>query len=210
MKLPRCQVYHVYAPSEDGKRAAVVQGKVSALLHRVNQGDRQAESELISGLHRELRRLAAGYLRTNRPNHTLQPTALVNEAYMKMLGSEKVTWQNRAHFFGVAARAMRQILIDYARARQTEKRGGDAGTLQLDESLVFDKARPSELLALDTALDHLREEDERAHRIVELRFFGGLTVEETAEVMGISPRTVKRTWSFGRAWLRAQLAAGGM
>lgn len=175
----------------------------------MNAGDKDAESKLISGLHRELKHLAAGYLRSNRPNHTLQPTALVNEAYLKMLGGQKINWQNRAHFFGVAARVMRQVLIDYARARQAEKRGGDVDAMQLDEAIVFDKGRPSEFLALDAALDRLKREAPRAHQIVELRFFGGLSVEEAAEVMGISPRTVKRTWSFGRAWLRAELAVEG-
>lgn len=180
---------------------------ISALLQKVNTGDKGAEDELLTGLYRELRRLAAGYLRGDRLDHTLQPTALVNEAYVKMLGSQKVSWQNRAHFFGVAARAMRQILIDHARARMTDKRGGGVDLLQLDEALVFDKGRPSELLALNDALDLLEREVPRAHRIVELRFFGGLSIEETAEVMGLSARTVKREWSFGRAWLRGELAA---
>lgn len=190
-----------------GARAIVVHGKITVLLQKVNAGDKTAEAELINNLHRELKRLAASHLRKNRPNHTLQPTALVNETYLKMLGGKKVSWQNRAHFFGVAARVMRQILIDYARARQAEKRGGSAVMLQLDEALAFAKGRPSELLALDAALDRLKVEEPRAHQIVELRFFGGLSVEEAAEVIGVSARTVKRTWSFGRAWLRAELGA---
>ena len=126
---------------------------------------------------------------------------------MKLLGGQRVSWQNRAHFFGVAARVMRQILIDYARARKTDKRGGGVDFLQLEEELVFDKGRPSELLAMDDALNRLEREAPRAHRIVELRFFGGLSIKETAEVMGLSARTVKREWSFGRAWLRVELAA---
>ena len=179
---------------------------ISVLLQKVNDGDKSAEDELVTDLYRELRRLAAGYLRTDRRDHTLQPTALVNEAYVKMLGRQKVTWQNRAHFFAVAARVMRQILIDYARARNTDKRGG-GDFMQLEESLVFDKGRPSELLALDEALIRLEGEAPRTHQIVELRFFGGLSIDETAEVMSISARTVKREWSFGRAWLRGELAA---
>ena len=188
-------------------RPRSVQGKISALLQKVNEGDKNAEDELLTGLYRELRRLAAGYLRRDRREHTLQPTAPVNEAYMKMLGGQRISWQNRAHFFAVAARVMRQILIDYARARKTDKRGGGVDFLQLDEALVFDKGRPSELLALDDALDRLEREDPRAHQIVELRFFGGLSIKETAEVMGLSARTVKREWSFGRAWLRTELGA---
>ncbi|MDA0205867.1 MAG: sigma-70 family RNA polymerase sigma factor [Acidobacteria bacterium] len=180
---------------------------ISALLQKVNAGDKSAEDELLTGLYRELRRLAAGCLRGDRRDHTLQPTALVNEAYVKMLGSQKVSWQNRAHFFGVAARVMRQILIDYARARMTEKRGGGVDFLQLDEALVFNKGRPSELLALDDALARLESEVPRSYKIVELRFFGGLSIEATAEVMGLSARTVRREWSFGRAWLRTELAA---
>ena len=184
-----------------------MEGKISALLQKVNAGDKRAEDELLAGLYRELRHLAAGYLRRDRREHTLQPTALVNEAYVKMLGGQKVSWQNRAHFFGVAARVMRQILIDYARARKTDKRGGGVDFLQLEEDLVFDKGRPSELLALDDALDLLEREDSRTHKIVELRFFGGLSIKETAEVMGLSARTVRREWSFGRAWLRTELGA---
>jgi len=123
-----------------------------------------------------------------------------------MLGGQRVSWQNRAHFFGVAARAMRHILIDYARARKTDKRGGGIDVLQLEEELVFEKGRPSELLALDDALDRLEQECPRAHQIVELRFFAGLSIKESAEVTGLSARTVKREWSFGRAWLRTELA----
>ena len=145
---------------------------------------------------------------TNIRGPGIKPCAIASRtAYVKMLGGQKVSWQNRAHFFGVAARAMRQILIDYARARKTDKRGGDVDFLQLEEELVFDKGRPSELLALDDALDRLEREDSRTHKIVELRFFGGLSIKETAEVMGLSARTVRREWSFGRAWLRAELGA---
>ena len=184
-----------------------MQGEISALLSKVNAGDKIAEDELFKGLHHELRRLAAGYLWGDRRDHTLQPTALVNEAYVKMLGGQRVSWQNRAHFFGVAARAMRHILIDYARARKAEKRGGGVDFLQLEEELVFDKGRPSELLALDDALDRLEQECPRVHQIVELRFFAGLSIKESAEVTGLSARTVKREWSFGRAWLRSELTA---
>lgn len=179
--------------------------QITALLHRTKAGDKQAESELISSLYSELKRLAGAFLRGNRPNHTLQPTALVNEAYIKMMGAQKISWQDRAHFFAVSARVMRQILIDHARARVAEKRGGNLEILHLEEGMPFERARPVDLIAVNQALDRLEDNDPRVHRVVELRFFGGLSVEETAEVMDISTRTVKREWSLGRAWLLGEL-----
>jgi RNA polymerase sigma factor (TIGR02999 family) len=182
--------------------------EITVLLQRVNGGDRSAREELASRLQSELRRLAASYLRRNRPDHTLQPTALVIEAYLKMFGASPVEWQDRAHFFAVAARAMRQILVDHARAKQAEKRGGGVPLVHLEEDQLLDRGRPAEILALDEAMHLLKSKDDRTHAVVELRFFGGLSVEETAEAMEISPRTVKREWGIGRAWLRRQLQSG--
>ena len=180
-------------------------GDVTLLLNRVQRGDKQAESNLITAVYAELRRMAARHMRRERPGHTLQTTALVHEAYLKLIDQKGANWQNRAHFFAVAARVMRRILVDYARNRLAEKRGGGQPRLPLDEALVFSKEKSGELLALDEALERLEEKDERVHRVIELRFFGGLSVEETAEVLGIATRTVKRDWSFGRAWLRGEL-----
>ncbi len=179
---------------------------LTRLLKRVQRGDREAESSLFEAAYRQLRRMAGARLRHERAGHTLQPTALVNEAYLKLISQKGATWQNRAHFFAVASQVMRRIMVDYARNRLAEKRGGGQAPLPLDEALVFSKEKSAELVALDEALERLEQKDERAHRVVELRFFGGLSVEETAEVLGIAPRTVKRDWSFGRAWLRGQLA----
>lgn len=182
-------------------------GEITVLLRRAKTGDKEAESMLMGELYGELRRLAGSYLRANRPNHTLQPTALVNEAYIKLMGGQQVSWQDRTHFFAVAARAMRQILIDHARRLMAEKRGGDVEVVSLEKGMPFERARSVELLAVNQALDRLAEKDPRVHQVVELRFFGGLSVEETAEAMGISPRTVRREWSLGRAWLLGELGS---
>ncbi len=188
--------------------AKMRKGKVTLLLERVGDGDVQAKAELVDALYVELRRLAVRQLRSDRRNHTLQATALVHEAYLKMLGGAKVRFRNRAHFFAIAARAMRQVLVDYARARLTEKRGGDFRLVRLEEATVFDRGQPREILELGAALEKLEALDPRAHQVVELRFFGGLSVEETAEALDVSPRTVKREWNLGRAWLRGELGAG--
>ena len=180
-------------------------GEVTVLLNRLQGGDKQAEGELITCVYRELKTLAAAYMKRERSDHTLQPTALVNEAYLRLTGQKTVAWQDRAHFFAVAARVMRRILVDYARNRLAQKRGAGADAISLDEAFIFTAGRSGELLALDEALDRLAEQDRRTHRVIELRFFGGLSVEETAEVLEISSRTVKREWSFGRAWLRGEL-----
>jgi RNA polymerase sigma factor (TIGR02999 family) len=151
-------------------------------------------------------------MRGERPDHSLQPTALVHEAYLRLIQQERVEWRNRAHFFGVAAQLMRRILVDHARARLTAKRGAAEPAVQLDESSVFAEERSAELVALDEALQRLAQFDPRLERIVELRFFGGLPVEDTAEVLGISTRTVKRDWNAAKAWLRGdmtQKAVGG-
>ena len=179
--------------------------QVSALLLRWSNGDEAALEELTPIIYSDLRRLAAWLLRGERPGHTLQATALVNEAYLRLAGDQKATWQNRAHFFAVASRVMRHILVDYARQHGRAKRGGGAKLLQLDEVLIFAPEVSSDLLALNSALELLGETDRRKSRVVELRYFGGLTVEETAEVLQISPNTVMRDWDMAKAWLRREM-----
>ncbi len=168
--------------------------------------DRQSLDSLLPVVYQELRRVAAGYLRRERPGQTLQPTALVHEAYLRLMKDRPGRWQNRAHFCAIAAHSMRQILIERARARNALKRGGKAPRLTLDERLLAGAGgRPFDLLALDEALERLAALDPEQARLVELRFFGGLTVEETAEAMTISPATVKRHWAVARAWLAREL-----
>jgi RNA polymerase sigma factor (TIGR02999 family) len=169
--------------------------------------DRQSLDTLLPIVYQELRRLAASYLRRERPGATLQPTALVHEAYMRLMKDRPDRWQNRAHFCAIAAHSMRQILIERARARHALKRGGGGPRITLDESLVAGAEPSVDLVALDQALERLQAMDPDQARIVELRFFGGLTVEETAEAMGISPATVKRHWAVARAWLARELAS---
>jgi RNA polymerase sigma-70 factor (ECF subfamily) len=176
-------------------------GEVTQLLAQLRAGDRDAESKLMPLVYVELRRLAAYYMRGERADHTLQPTALVHEAYIRLIKLKKVDWQSRSHFFATAATAMRRILVDYARAHGAHKREGLRDAISLDEALVVSPARSSQLLALDDALDRLAKLDARKGKIVELRFFGGLSEEETGTVLGISARTVKRDWQFARAWL---------
>lgn len=181
-------------------------GEITQLLAELKSGNREAEAKLVPLVYDELRRLAAHYMRQERRDHTLQATALVHEAYLRLVGQRDVNWQSRAHFFGVAAQLMRRILVDYARARQTDKRGAGLQKASLEEALLFSDEQSGELLALDEALDRLAERDPRQSRIVELRFFAGLTVEETAEVLAISPKTVKRDWSVARAWLHGEIS----
>ena len=182
--------------------------EVTALLRDWSGGDRAALERLMPIVYQELRRLAASYLRVERPDHTLQPTALVHEAYLRLVEQRGVSWQNRAHFFGIAAQMMRRILVDHARRRQAAKR--DAKALRLQTSWDGgESGRDPELLALDQALCGLESLDARQARIVELRFFGGLTVEETAEVAGVSPATVKREWRTARAWLAREIRPAG-
>ena len=180
---------------------------VTRLLDDLSAGKEHALDELLPLVYRELRRRAASYLRRERQNHTLQPTALVNEAFLKLVEQRNVRWQNRAHFFGVAAQAMRRILVDHARTHGRIKRGGAGPQVTLDEAMIAAESRSIDLLALDEALERLSALDERQARVVELRFFGGLSVEETAEVLHISPATIKREWSMAKAWLHAQLSA---
>jgi RNA polymerase sigma factor (TIGR02999 family) len=167
--------------------------------------DRQSLDSLLPLVYQELRRLAASYLRRERPGQTLQPTALVHEAYLRLMKDKPDRWQNRAHFCAIAAHSMRQILIERARARGALKRGGGGPRVTLDEALLAGGERTIDLVALDEALERLAAMDAEQARLVELRFFGGLTVEETAEAMNISPATVKRHWTVARAWLAREL-----
>jgi RNA polymerase sigma-70 factor, ECF subfamily len=182
-------------------------GEVTRLLIGLRTGDASAQEKLVPLVYKELRKLAARYMRHERPGHTLQPTALVHEAYIRLTGIHSIDWQNRAHFFAVAAQLMRRILIDGARAQQAHKRGGDYVSVTLDEALAASPADSERLIALDEALTRLAELDLRQARIVELRFFAGLTEEETAHVLDISPRTVKRDWRLAKAWLYGQLTS---
>jgi RNA polymerase sigma-70 factor (ECF subfamily) len=178
---------------------------VTALLGQLAKGDDAAASKLIPIVYDELRRLAAGYMRRERPDHTLQPTALVHEAYVKLTEQRVTDWRGRAHFFGIAAQIMRRILIDHARGHLRDKRGGGMIPVPLDEAVVFSPEQSSELVRLDASLERLAKLDPRQSRIVELRFFGGLTVEQTAELLGISAKTVKRDWSMAKAWLHGDM-----
>lgn len=180
-------------------------GELTALLERYRRGDREAEAELFSKVFAELRRLAAHYLRGERPDHTMQPTALVNEAYLRLVGQRDKEWANRSHFVAVAACVMRQVLIDFARRAKAEKRFSGAPTVSLDEGLIGATYDPGTVIDLDLALTRLAEYDPRQARVVELRYFAGLTVDEVASLMGVSVRTVKREWTLARAWLRGEL-----
>ena len=184
----------------DAARADVTQ-----LLQQWSNGQEQALDRLLPQIHDELRTLAASYLRRERPDHTLQPTALVNEAFLKLVDQRAVKWQNRAHFFGIAAQAMRRILVDHARAHAASKRGGAMRKVPLDDAIMIGGVPDVDLLALDQALTRLAALDPQQSRVVELRFFGGLTTEETAEVMHISPATIGREWRMAKAWLSAEL-----
>jgi RNA polymerase sigma factor (TIGR02999 family) len=178
---------------------------VTELLLQWRAGDEQAREQVMVLVYAELRRRAAAYLRRERGGHTLQPTALVHEAYLRLMKDRPERWQNRAHFCAIAAHSMRQILIERARARGALKRGGAQPRITLHEGIVAGESRPIDLVALDDALERLEKLDAEQARLVELRFFGGLTIEETAEAMGISPATVKRHWTVARAWLAREL-----
>ena len=180
--------------------------RVTALLKAWGDGDQAALQALLPLVEQELHRLAAHYMRGERPGHTLQPTALVNEAYLRLVDVAHVRWQNRAHFLAVAARMMRRILVDMARAKGYQKRGGRAPVVPLDDVDVAAPAAPTDLVALHDALDALAAVDARKAQVVELRYFGGLTVEETADVIGVSPETVMRDWKFAKAWLLRELS----
>lgn len=179
--------------------------QVTRLLHSWGAGDEAALEKLTPLIYAELHRLARGYMRREREGHTLQTTALINEAFVKLIDWKSAKWQNRAHFFGISARLMRQILVSYARAHHSSKRGGEAERMELDEELVPAKAG-RDVVAVDDALKSLEELDPRKARIVELRFFGGLGTRETAEVMKLSTRTVELEWSLAQAWLLRELS----
>ncbi|HZO57676.1 MAG TPA: sigma-70 family RNA polymerase sigma factor [Bryobacteraceae bacterium] len=188
------------------KKTAMQTPDVTMLLDSWSKGDQNALDQLTPVVYDELRRLAASYMRRERQDHTLQSTALVNEAYLKLVDQKNVVWQNRAHFFGIAAQMIRRILVDHARAHKAEKRGGGAGVLSLDEAIGVPERRDVEILSLNDALTRLTELDPQQGRIVELRFFTGLSIEETAEVVGVSPATVKREWASARAWLFREIS----
>lgn len=180
---------------------------VTQLLVAWSDGDAAARDELMPLVYEELRRLAHRYMGRERKGHTLQTSGLVNEAYLRLIDQSQVQWQNRAHFFGIAAQMMRRILVDYARSRGYAKRGGDARQISLDEAAIVSEERAADVVALDDALKGLAEIDLRKSRIVELRFFGGLSIEETAEVLAVSPGTVMRDWTLAKAWLRREITA---
>jgi len=182
------------------------QNEVTQLLLAWSDGDKAALEELTPLVYAELRRLAERYMRRERPGHPLQTTALVNEAYVRLVDLQQVQWQNRAHFFGIAAQLMRHILVDFARARRRAERGGFKQQVSLEEAAVVSKERSADFIALDDALKSLAEIDPRRSRMVELRFFGGLSVEETAEALNVSQRTVMREWSLARDWLYRELS----
>jgi len=178
---------------------------VSRLLARWKDGDETALQELVPIVHEELRRVARRQMAAERPGHTLQPTALVNEAYLRLVNLREMQWQDRAHFFAMAARLMRRILVDFARSRGYQKRGGGAQQVSFTEALDIAEAQPTDVVALDEALESLAQVDERKSRVIELRFFGGLSVDETAEVLNVSRETVKRDWTFAKMWLLRHL-----
>jgi RNA polymerase sigma-70 factor, ECF subfamily len=186
--------------------AAAEPPDLTQLLRRLRAGDEEAAAQVAAAAYGELRKLAARCLRRERPGHTLQPTALVNEAFLKLAANTRAEWRDRAQFYGVAARLMRRILVDYARKRGASKRGG-GHQVTLEENLVLQQEHIEDVLGVDEVLERLEALDPRQGRIVELRFFSGLTVEEIAEVLGISTPTVKREWSSAKAWLHRELSA---
>lgn len=180
--------------------------QITRLLESWNQGDEGAIDKLVPLVYDELHRLAQRYMADERPSHTLQTTALVNEAYVRLVDSSHANWESRTHFFGVCAQVMRRILVDWARSRQALKRGGDVRALDLDEALAVAKQPGADLVAIDDALKALAAIDPRKGQVVELRFFGGLTVKEIAELLKISPETVQRDWKLAKSWLRRELS----
>jgi RNA polymerase sigma factor (TIGR02999 family) len=180
-------------------------GAVTELLRAWSDGDDGALGRLTPLVETELRRLARGYMGRERRGHTLQPTALVNEAFLRLTDARQIRWQDRAHFLGISARLMRRVLVDHARARGFHKRGGGARRVTLDEGLIASPEPALDLVALDRALEALAADDVRKSRVIELRFFGGLSVEETAEVLHVSPQTIKRDWRLAKLWLLREL-----
>jgi len=200
-----CSIIPVSMPVGVSKLPDNEQRDISLILKDWSAGNRASADVLLSLVYEELRKIARQYLRKERLDHTLQPTALVHEAYMKLIDLSDVGWQDRAHFFAVASNVMRHILVDYARARLSEKRGGDLNRIALEDAISLSQEPDVDVLLLDEALKRLAEFDEQQSRLVELRFFGGLTIEETAHVLGISPATVKREWTVAKAWLFRQM-----
>ena len=180
--------------------------RVTQLLEKSEPGDRHVEEQLFADVYTELRALAARYLHRERKNHTLQPTALVHEAYLKLIGQTHVDWQGRTHFLAIAARAMRQILVDHARRHTAPKRGGNRHRIALDDNLLIKSDRNVDLLAVEDALTKLTKLDPRQAKMLELRFFGGLNIADVAKVMGTSKRSVEREWTMVRAWLRREFS----
>lgn len=187
---------------------ATLKHEVTSLLLAWGQGDQEAFDRLMPLVYAELRRLAGAYLAGERRGHTLQATALVNEAWLQLVDSGAREWQNRAHFFGVAAQMMRRVLVDHARSRNSLKRGGGAQQVTFDEGAIVSHERVAEIVALDDTLRALAAFDERKSRIVELRFFGGLSIEETADALQVSPGTVMRDWTLAKAWLQREMSKG--
>jgi len=181
--------------------------EVTQLLMDWGNGNQAAAEKLMPLVYEELHRLAHHYMNKERPGHTLQTSGLVNEAYLRLIDQKQVHWQNRAQFFGIAAQLMRRILVDYARSRRYQKRGGEARQVELDEAMIVSRERAADVIALDDALKSLAEFDARKSQIVELRFFGGLSIEETAQVLAVSPGTVMRDWTLAKAWLRKEITS---
>ena len=189
--------------------SAPVDGEIARIRTELHEADRRGVDELLPLIYDELRRLASGYLRNERSGHTLQTTALVHEAYARLAKHPEARWRDRAHFFRVAAKTMRRILISHAVQRRAQKRGGGRASVALEEVTAAMPGREVDLEVLDEALNRLAENDDRKARVVELRFFGGCTIEETAAALGVSARTVEREWRFARAWLEVAIFGGG-
>lgn len=200
-----CGAARAYVSNGAGCRMTPSLSNVTQMLHDWSNGDREAIDKLIPVVYRELRRQAVRYLRRERPGHTLQPTALIHEAYLRLIDQRSVQWQNRAHFFAISAQLMRRILVNHARDRQAAKRGGSDIKLPLEEAMIASEGKEVDLVALDEALERLATIDPQQSHVVELKFFSGLSVEETAEVLGVSPRTDKRDWNVAKAWLRREI-----
>ena len=186
---------------------ALTSPQVTQLLLAWGEGDQVARDQLMALVYEELHRLAHSYMKRESPGHTLQTSALVNEAFVRLVGQRNVRWQNRSHFFGVAAQTMRHILVDYARSRNYAKRGGGAAQISFDEALIVSDERSAEVVSVHEALERLAEFDPRKSQLVELRFFGGLSIDETAEVLNVSPGTVMRDWTLAKAWLRREISS---
>ena len=190
----------------DGTKSTHNPAEITALLQQVKQGDAAAESDLIPLIYNQLRAIARNQMGRERPDHTLQATVLVHEAFLELVGNSQIDWRNRAHFFALASRLMRRILVDHARAAHAQKRPGARQKVELESALVFAEAHYADFLALDEALERLASWDTRQSRVVEMHFFGGLSFEEIAEVLSISDRTAKRDWTMARAWLYRELS----